>query len=124
MNWEQLDATPVYLLSALLGGSAGVALGSGGTRFSKWVLTASGLVTMGVFFVVAREIGNRAIWMGPVFGIALALTVVLVSAQSERDHPLLRAEPYWRRLVLVVFHQRALRSTDRERPHVPPKTEA
>lgn len=93
----------------MLGASAGVSFGAAARRFDRWLLTASGVVTVIVFVIVAVVAGASYPGMGPAFALALAITSVSVAAYSERDHPALRGEPYWRRVVLVTFHQRALR---------------
>ncbi len=103
----------MYALTALVGVAAGMAFAAPAGRYRIFG-TLSGVLTTVPVVVVAAAIGSHAVWTGPLYAVMAALTALLVSAALQVDHPGLLAETYWRRVVLIAFHQRRLASVQRE----------
>lgn len=103
----------VYALTALLGVAAGMAFATPAGRYRVFGTLSGALTTVSVV-VVAVAVGSHAVWMGPLFALTAAVTALLVSAVLQADHPGLLAEPYWRRVILIAFHQRRLAAVQRE----------
>ncbi len=109
----ELPELVVYALTALLGVAAGMAFAAPAGRYRVFSTLSGALTTVSVV-AVAVVVGSHAVWMGPLYAVTAAFTALLVSAALQADHPGLFAEPYWRRVVLIVFHQRRLAAMQRE----------
>lgn len=103
------SATGAYTLSFAFAFSVGVGLAYSGTPVIRWFPMSAVWMSILVFTVVAVGNATRAPWMGVVFVWTSIITAMLVSGHLLREHPLLRDEPYWRRIVLSVTQPRRLR---------------
>lgn len=91
----------IYLLTVLLGASVGISFASTAVGPFRWPGRVAGLLVLSVVVIAGFIIGARAVWIGPIFVLALFVTNVMVGASLRRDDPVFLAQSYWRRVLLV-----------------------
>ena len=98
----------IYAATAVIAAHVAATVTLAGRTTSGRILAAAGLLTAVAVVVLAFAIGGAAPLMGPLFAGVAAVTSFLLTPLRYAGHPVLLGEPYWRRVVLLLFHQRAL----------------
>ncbi|RWZ67811.1 hypothetical protein ELQ92_00615 [Labedella populi] len=93
-----------YVLTFALAVAVGLVVR--GRSIRAW---ASTVLVSGVFLAVASTRVDDAPFAAPLYIVVAATTSVIVVAVQLRGSPLLADEPWWRRFLLAMLHERAVR---------------
>lgn len=93
-----------YLLTLALAVAVGLVVRGRSVR--AWVST---VLVSAVFLAIALTRVDDAPFAAPLYIVVAATTSVIVAAVQLRGSPLLADEPWWRRFLLVMLHERAVR---------------
>lgn len=106
----------VYILVAALAVSAGVMFGvSVRPPFRRGGVVA-GLLVVGVVAAAGGFLATEAPGSGPLFAIVGSVTAVSIAAHARREELPFLGEPYWRRLLLVLWPRSGKLDAPSERP--------
>jgi hypothetical protein len=109
----------IYTVAVLLAVAVGLTVAAAGL-----LIRLSAALTIVVFTALAFAWSDRAPWAGPLFALVAVLTGLLVSAHAQQAHPMLAAEPYWRRVLLIAAHGGRLRDPVAVEDAAPGKVDA
>lgn len=99
-----------YAVTVLVGIAAGIVFSAPVTRGFRPLTTFAGVTITIAVVLFATTVGSATTGLGPTYALVAAVTALLVSASVRSGEPALLAEPYWRRVVLILFHPGRLRS--------------
>lgn len=96
---------PAGLIVIILAVSAGLMFSVRIQPPFRWAGRVAGVVIVGLVVAAGVAIEREPAWCGAFFGILTCVAAVLTEAEVRRDEPRFVAEPYWRRVLLVLSRE-------------------
>ena len=68
------------------------------------------LIVIATFVLLLTAAAPSPLWATPILVVTFGITATLVEVHLQKEHPLLKGEPFPRRVALILFHSRELKT--------------